>query len=266
MKSLRRGLIVLLITVTFGLLALDFLLYQFDPIGIFAYFADYNDLQFYSLPAPGGVRYTHGTWRFRKYSVTIGLDGLRAVQNSNGGTCRIVFLGDSVVFGMGSDVSFVDYLAPDLPATVINAGIPAYSAANVAREIDLIPADGYIWLIIENDDAPAATWQRGSGQFPSATALYLGWLFPGDVQGSHDVARFTRHAAPLLSRPDVLTFAFEGMALTTEAQAMGAHVIPFYTHTVSQRDAHPSRAGAAEIADAMRDNVVTFEAQQCEQE
>lgn len=264
--SKRRILLLALLCLTVVLLLLEAALRFIDPIGIYRYFADYNALTALSLPAPDGLRYTPGTHRFAMYSVTIGLDGFRAVPGNRGGNCRIVFLGDSVSFGMGSDVSFVDILAPDLPATVINAGIPAYSAANVAREIDLIPADGYIWLIIENDDAPAATWQRPSGQFPSATALYLGWLFPGDVQGSHDTARFTRHAAPVIARDDVLAFAFEGMALTTEAQAMGAHVIPFYTHTVSQRDAHPPPAGAAEIADAMRDSVTNFEAQQCEQE
>lgn len=262
-RRTRRILIYILITIIVCALLLEGAFRFIDPVGIYSYFSDYNALTALSLPAPDGLRYTPGIHRFSMYTAIIGGDGLRTVQDGSSGDCIIAFVGDSVTFGMGSDISFVDYLAPDLPATVINAGIPGYSAANVAREIDLIPADGYVWLIIENDDAPAATWQRPSGNFPSATTLYLGWLFPMDAPAAHDKARFIRHAAPLLERDDVLAFAFEGMALTTEAQAMGATGIPNYTHTVSRRDAHPSPAGAAEIADAMLDNVVTFEAQQC---
>lgn len=262
-KRFSRGVIGALVGLVATLFALDAALLYGDPAGVVAYHADFNALQAQSIPSPDGYRYTPGTHCFRTYCVTIGLDGLRAVPGSVSSACKIVFLGDSVTFGMGANRSYVDVLAPELPAEVVNAGLPGYSAVNVAALATAIPAEGYVWLIINNDDDPAYTWERGSGQMPSALTLYLGWLFPGDVGTSPDPAAFVRYAAPLLARDDVLAFAFAGHRLTEEAQGMGAHVIPFYRSTLSRADAHPDDAGAGELAGMVRDRVVDFVQERC---
>lgn len=262
----RRTVIYSLVVFLVCALILESAFRFIDPAGIVRYFSDLAALSALSLPAPEGHLYAPGVHRFSMYTAFIGGDGLRTVQNGNGGECIIAFVGDSVVFGMGSDVSFVDYLAPDLPATVINAGIPGYNVGNVARSIDMTPAEGYIWLIIQNDDEPAAVWKRPmGGGIPSALSLYLNYWLPDEPALPRNEPYFIEMAAPVLSRSDVLAFVFDNQALTevVKREFPQVKVIPNYTHTVSRFDAHPNPAGAAEIADSMRDAVTPFEAQQC---
>jgi hypothetical protein len=264
-RKTRHVLIYILLWITISALLLDFLLYHIDPTGVVAYYADFSDLQSHSMPAPDGARYTPGTYHFRKYTVTIGLEGFRAVPESRGGDCRIAFLGDSVTFGMGSDISFVDLLAPDINATVVNAGIPGYSAANVLSELGTIPADGYVWLIVANDDDPRAVWRRSAGELPSATALYLSWLFPFEETAAVNESRFTNDADKILARDDVLSFVFAGQRLTKLVQERYPQVrlIAPYTGFVSHYDRHADPVGARQIADAMRPYVLAFVKQQC---
>lgn len=257
--TLIKGLIMFIVT----LAIIEAALWHIDPVGVVAYFADLNALQSHSLPAEDGYRYTPGDYCFRKYCAEIGADGLRVVPDTVTSDCTILFVGDSVSFGMGANRSYVDFLAPDLGANVRNGGLPGYSAANVAAMVQGIEAEGYVWLIIGNDADPAYTWRRGSGRLPSAITLYLDWLFPGDAAAVPDMALFARTAGPLLARDDVLAFTFEGAMLTTEAAAMGAQVIEQYRSVVSVRDAHPSDTGAAEIATAMRDDVMEFVEARC---
>lgn len=263
----RRNLLIVLLCIALPVLLMEPFLRAIDPVGIYSYFADYEALAALSLPAPDGMRFAAGVHRFSMYTATIGKDGLRVVSGNRGGACQIAFVGDSVVFGMGSDVSFVDMLAPEINATVINAGIPGYSAGNVARSIDMIPAEGYVWLIIQNDDDPPARWTRPTGGgMPSATTLYLGYWFPGTYAlPERNEPRFIEMAAPVLSRSDVLAFVFDHQALTdvVRREFPQVRVIPHYTGHVSRFDAHPDRRGAQQIADAMREQVAAFVAKRC---
>lgn len=263
----RRLILYILCVLVFIPLAVDFLLWHLDPIGIRRYFSDYEALSALSLPALDGLRFAAGVHRFSMYTVAIGKDGLRVVSGNQGGECIIAFVGDSVTFGMGSDVSYVDWLAPDIPSTVINGGIPGYSAGNVAKELDMIPADGYVWLIIQNDDEPPARWTRPTGgSMPSATTLYLGWLFPGTYAlPERNEQRFVEMAAPVLSRDDVLAFVFDHQALTdvVRREFTDVIVIPHYSGHVSRFDVHPNAAGHRQIADAMRTRVLEFVTERC---
>jgi hypothetical protein len=263
-QSHRRALISILAMIVLTMFLVDFFLWKVDPQGVVRYFQDYTALQLHALPAPDGLRYTPGTHRFTAHSVTIGLDGFRSVPTNRGGCCRITFIGDSVTFGMGANVSYVDLLAPDIEATVINTGIPGYNIENIALMPDIIEADGYIYLVVQNDADPPAVWRLPSGYVQPALSLYLAYLIPsGGSATMPDEAYFRQHAEPLLARDDVLTFAFEGAGLTDTARSLGVHVIPMYTSTASQFDAHPNPQGAAQIADAMRGAVVGFAARQC---
>jgi hypothetical protein len=264
-KQLRCTVIILLITLAFGLPAIDFGLFHLDPAGVRRYFYDYEDLALLSTPAADGYRLSPGVHRFAMYSATISDDGLRMVPNNQGGSCHIVFVGDSVTFGMGANDAdtFVNLLAADIPAAVSLVAFPAYSAANVALSIQDYPADGYIWLIIQNDDEPMVVWKPIDGDMPPAMALYISWLFSTGKLIPPNTIRFVRYAAPVIARADVLAFAFRGDALTEAAKQLGAIVIDHYTGHVSRYDAHPDAAGHRQIAFAMRARVMAFVNQQC---
>lgn len=251
-------------TILLTIFFIDQALWKVDPSGVVRYFHDHTALYSHSLPAPDGLRYTPGTHQFNQYRVTIGLDGFRAVPSNRGGECRIAFIGDSVTFGMGSDVSFVDVLATDIDAYVLNAGIPGYNIENIRLIPDLIEADGYIYLVVQNDGDPPLRWVSPSGKMPPATMLYLDTLTssgPAPITDDY----FQQYAVPLLSREDVLAFAFEGMGLTNTARELGAIVIPAYTGYVSKFDVHPNPEGAQQIAATMHNEVMRFVERQCKQ-
>jgi hypothetical protein len=260
--SRRRALLISLITLLLTILLVDQALWKIDPQGVVRYFQDFAALSSHALPSPDGLRYAPGNYQFAMYKATIDLTGFRAVPTNRGGSCRIAFIGDSVTFGMGSDVSLVDVLAPYLEATVINAAIPGYNIENIVQMPNVVQADGYVYLVVQNDSEPPARWKLPSGYAPPAIMLYLDTLTSsGPVSVGDDY--FREHAAPLLKRNDVLAFAFEGGLLTDAAQSIGAHVIPDYTGHVSRFDAHPSPEGAAQIAESMRGDVMRFVSQRC---
>lgn len=270
MKSKPRyhWLIYVLCVFIFALIALDTMLWKIDPSGVVRYYHDFDALASLMVPSPDGIRYMPGQYAFTQYSLTITSEGFRSVPDNQGGACRIAFVGDSVTFGMGASDqdTFVNLLAPGIDATVINAALPAYSAGNVALLVDALPADGYVWLIIQNDDDKPMKYQRPSGgKLPSATVLYLGYFFPGEGAVPKDEGRFVDMSAEILARDDVMAFVFEAQKLTDVVQREfpQVNVIPYYTSSVSRFDAHPSAKGHSEIADSIRGQVATFVAQRC---
>lgn len=242
------------------LLVLDAMLFHIDPLGMRRYIYDLNALFAVALPAPDGIRFTPGYHQFAMYDATIGLDGLRIVPDSKNQDCTIVFVGDSVTFGMGADDedSFPNRLARVLPVHVVMAAFPGYSAENVRASLAQHEADGYVWLIIPNDDEPFYMWRRGKGAMPSATVLYLDVLFP--QPGKSVPARFQTAADSILAREDVLAFIIEGDGLTGLVQQRypQVKVIKPYTGYVSISDTHPNGEGAQQIADAMRPDIEEF--------
>lgn len=243
----------------------DFILWKVDPAGLMTLYYDRYDLQTHALPSPDGQRYIPGVYRLRTYTAVIGLDGFRAVPESRGGPCRIAFVGDSVTFGMGTEKSFVDFLAPDIDATVINAGNPAYNIENVREEMDAVDADGYIYLIFYNDDLPRVTWGIPAGHIPYALPAYVeywnsdGWLPP-------NLPMFRRNLAPIVARDDVLAFSFDGVPLsdTVKAEFPAVKLITMYQENVSHVDGHPNLKSTKLIADEMRDEVIPFTRRVCE--
>lgn len=261
MRQARLPLIGALCTILLFLWGLDTMLWTIDPQGAVRYFADWYGLQAHATPAVDGYRYSPGSIALIQYTVTITDEGLRAVPTSRGGACRIAFIGDSVTFGLNNPVSFVDLLAPEINATVINAGIPGYNIGNIAREINAVHANGYIWLIFANDAQPAAQWSPPP-PLPPALILYQR-LHSASTPGS-DTATFERLLTPMLARHDVLAFVFNGGAVSVVAQIHGAVVIPLYTHRISAADGHPTTEGAQQIAASMHDRVVVFTQSICE--
>lgn len=263
MKTFRRWTRITLTWVIVLLLGIDTLLWHLDPLGMRRYFDDLVSLSQLAIPAPDGIRYLPGHHQFEMYSASIGLDGLRVVPNSHFSACHIAFIGDSVTFGMGASDSFVNMLASGLAASVSNAGIPGYNVGNIALELETITADGYVWLIIQNDAETTAGYQYPKS-LPSATVIYLQYLFPSQSVPI-DTTNLFQTADIILSRDDVQAFIFEGERLTELMTTRYPNIIvlPRWTAKVSRYDAHPSSAGHQQIADSMQPYVAEFVNEMC---
>lgn len=258
MKSRAWKLIYILSVIAFTLLGLDALLWHIDWLGIRRYADDFITLQAHSIPALDGIRYLPVPYDLEMYTLTIGLDGLRVVPNTRFSRCRIAFIGDSVTFGMGASETFVNLLAQDMKAMVINAGLPGYNVENIALELQTIQADGYIWLIIQNDAEPMATYQQYE-PLPPATALYLINLYPRSERIPDTDYLFT-YADTIFAHENLLAFIFADERLTERMTERYPQIIvlPQYTGKVSRFDRHPNNAGMAEIAAAMLSYIIEF--------
>lgn len=271
----RKRPVYALLSTLACILMLEGLLRIFDPSGVLSYAHDFFiELAGNSLYSYDGLRYPPGVYYLDTYTLVIGLDGLRQVPESNHSDCRIAFIGDSVTFGMGSDMSFVNLLAPDIPAETINAGIPGYNIDNIARQIEMIPADGYIYTAVGND-ADKSGWYPGHSAKPEmewAIRLYLQFYTEQWLQSfkTPDLAHYKEVTGQMLARSDVIAFTFDlpdsNPYNTVYAAIEGypnVYRIPMWTHNISQADSHPNEQGHAEIAIAMHDDVVTFAGQRC---
>lgn len=262
-QRVRHRLIYALVSILMTIWLIDVLLWKIDPNGVARYFADWRTLQSYATPVFDGYRYAPDTIPMIQYTAVIDENGFRAVPASRRAACRVVFIGDSLTFGMGSDETFVTLLAPDIDATVINAGLPSYNIENIVKVVAAVPADGYVWLVFANDDQPPARWQPVFGPMTPAIILYRDIL--NYAPPTARPVYFETHAADLLARADMLAVAFEGFNLASQIQAQGGVIISPYTHIVSPYDGHPSAAGHQQIADDMHDAVLAFTARQCAQ-
>lgn len=263
----RRILIILIVTIITVPLAINTLLYYLDPLGIVTYAHDLNALFYVSEPDTTGIRFLTGRYTFRGYTATIGHDGLRIVPDTTFAHCTIAAVGDSVAFGMGVEdyETFTNIFAQTFKDVHwINAGIPGYSALNVVQQINNIPADGYLWLIINNDDEPFRRYFGGQVNAPpAAIAQYVGWRQETPIPINAE--RFDDGARHILNRENVLAFAFADVSLTEHIEQAYPQVviIPLYTEVVSRADPHPNAVGHQQIADAMMPYVSTFVEDTC---
>jgi hypothetical protein len=257
-KMIRNALYVLIGT---GIL-LDAALWHLDPLGVRHAMVDWHQLSRGALPAVSGYHYTPGPYDMLVYDATIGLDGLRVVPDTRYSDCTVATIGDSITFGMGvqDNQTFTNLLAQTFTDVQwVNAGMPAYNVENVREQLAAVPADGYIWLIIRNDDVPRARY----GYVPpvlSATALYLEFFFYPDLPAP-DFEFFDTTAREMLSRRDVLPFVHEHERLIPEilAHYPAIPVVPNdRQQVVSAGDNHPNAAGHQQIAHAMQPYVAPF--------
>lgn len=260
---MRNKLLLAIFVVIVSPLLINALLYYLDPLGVVTYFHDLGALTMISEPHETGIRYLPGRYDFRGYTATIGHDGLRIVPDTMFSDCTIATVGDSLTFGMGVQdyETFTNLLAQTVnTAQWVNAGIPGYSALNVAEQIEAVAADGYLWLIVANDDEPFAHYFGGRVKpLSNAIATYLSW-FMRPAEPEPDIERFDRGAQVILEQPNVLPFAFNGARLTDHIRINypQVHIIPNYTAVVSQADRHPNAAGHQQIADALYPPVMAF--------
>lgn len=265
---MRKVIRYVLITIIVILLGVNLLLRFIDPLGIIRYWRDTQALFALSLPHETGYRFTPGHHN-TGYFLTIGLDGLRVVPDTAPRTgCKIAVLGDSVAFGMGVNDSetVVNLLAiRNTDMHWSNAALPGYSAENVVYQLGNIPADGYIWLIIQNDNE-SARWYRPSQRrsTPSALSTYLLAFIQQDISIA-DTEPFTQYADTILAREDVLAFAFEDAYLSDIIAQRYPHVviIPRWHSNISRFDPHPDAQGHLEIAGAILPYLPEFLERRC---
>lgn len=265
MKTLRYVLITILLVI----LGLNMLLRLFDPLGVIRYSNQSRALFQLAIPHPTGYRLTPG-YHDIGYQLTIGLDGLRIVPDSNMlADCTIAVIGDSVAFGMGvhDTESIVNLLARAYPDVYwINASLPAYNVGNITRQLDSVSANGYLWFVVQNDNEPDYYYQTVSRKAPAtALARYIDALTTHYDYRTED---FASRADAIVSRSDVLTAAFENYILTDDIHSAypDVLVIPLWTHNISPFDPHPNAQGHQEIAQAINPYIPEFITEICHAE
>ncbi len=250
----------LLSIIIVSILTLNILLHWLDPLGLVAYRWQLSQIFQLTLPHDTGYRFTPGRFDIG-YRLTIGNDGLRIVLDTNlQAECTIAVLGDSVAFGMGiadSDV-LVNMLAQDYPNIHwINAALPGYNSRNIARQASTIQADGYLWLIIQNDGEPDINYRHIINNPPLALSIYIQYLIRGNrMQFSGTFNSFSDGIDNFLSdrNDNLIIFAFKDQYLTDEIITYYPNIIkvPYWTSQISIGDAHPDKQGNREIANSLQ--------------
>lgn len=261
-RKLISGLSIFLAT----LVLLELLLTLTDPLGV----NDYTQSLFWTtsqrLEHPTGYKLPEGTHTEPGYRVTILPDGERLVPDTTAHPCRIVFIGDSVTFGMGvdDDETFVNYLAPVIDAELVNTGRPGYDTLNLSAGLSHYEADGYVYLIVDNDWTEPTYPYEYVTPSPYTLSRYISFLIrsqqpvpPPDFTAYQDTIQAMKDA-------NVLVFAFEGSTVGAYARNfVEVHTVPPRRFVNAPADRHPNPKGHREIADAMRDPLHTYVEEVC---
>lgn len=250
----HRKLIVGLFTVLITVAVVEGGLRLFDPWGALRYYSDQAALYRSFIADPqNGYHPLPGVYQFSNWQATILPDGSRRVPDSQPNGCTVVFVGDSLTYGIGVNDAdtWVNLLARSLSIHAINAGVYSYNAERVRDRLVVYPGAAlFIYLFIGNDGDPDPDWQA-SASAHLAIHDYLYTLDATTPRLSTNPPVYTPDFMPALEvlkqRTVIVAFDTEGLS-----RQIGAHLIPSYTHHISYADAHPDRIGHQEIAAAMR--------------
>ena len=278
MKRLPSGirkLLIVLVSVAFSLLLLNYVLWLTSPLGY--YNEKYNIwfLQEISHPHETGYQYEPGHYILAGFDVTVLPDGLRDVPDNNDSSgCTIAFVGDSLTWGSGVNDAdtFVNILADEFDIHALNTGRNGYNATQVLQAINHYDADGYIYLHIHNDaDIGLRYEDYSSGPKPNALLVYLDAArkqLSGEqikYSGPLDMDSYHEAIQQIVQVPNMLMFSFAFNEIDTMAiEDYGATFIERYTDTVSYVDGHPNAKGHAFIAEQMRPHIESWLPSVCE--
>lgn len=255
-----KKIIVLLASVAISILLLEGFLYFVDPWGAVEHYKSLNRV--YALLQGNPYTVKPGSHVITsRWSIDIDENGRRVVRNTNPAATRsLAFLGDSVVFGFGSDVNFVDLIAQKCPQVrMINAGQVGYGIIDIYRARHMVDADRYVYLITDNDAEDS--WGNGWGVADlSAIRIYVEvWksltaspaAAASSASNGYNYEAYVRIFIDLARRMDALIIGFEGDALPQALVRNGVNVvvIPKYKKGISRSDPHPNAESHQYLAD-----------------
>lgn len=250
-------LIAALLFLVGSLFSAELALHWLDPWQADAYFTDLAAvLSHMQADTDRGYVNAPGVYVYSSWTVHINRYGQRLVPATHPAGCRIALLGDSVTFGYGvsDDQTWANQLALDFPGVqIINTGVNGYNTEQVAAAHQLTPAEGYLYLLINNDADPPLHWQPSEDtpvpyQFGDAFRTY--WYVwdtrhQGQVYTQPDYSRFTPALIRLKQSLNVQIIGFDHDPLADRA---GVTTIPYWTHANSYTDGHANAAGNQQIA------------------
>jgi len=262
------------------LFGLEALLNWFDPWGAVRYFKAGGPTTDLYIPHESRYVLPAGDYDFGNWAAQIAADFTRNVPDNGVGACRIIFLGDSVTFGLGvdDDETWANQLAARHPAwDVVNAAVPGYNSSAVRDTLRNFDADAYAYLIIANDAGPLAFYPdiQQHNDALSAIAIYWqtwriqqrGFEHPPQMieQNGQLLRRFDADIAALAALPRLLMAGFEGDGLAESARVQyeSLVLIPPYHSQISFADPHPDAEGHLQIADAIEPHVVAHVHSHC---
>lgn len=268
-RRFRIGCTIFLIWVLVMLLGGEWFLRTADPLGGYRYYGDLSRLFAGYVVSERGYSMYPGIYQFSNWTALIERDGNRHTPASKDSACKIAFVGDSVTFGFGvSDPdTFVNLIAAQVNAQIVNTAIPAYNSVNIRQTIDTYPATGYVYVVISNDDEPTKLRQNINpieyhfnqdifGVYVDAL-MHLNGDFPRDSE------RFNTDIAALMARDDMLMVGFKDAGGWYKRLPDSIPTMPFWTHGNSFIDGHPNPEGHREIAASLLPYVQEFERRVC---
>lgn len=266
MKTL---IIRLLMVIAVAPLMVEGLLRVFDPLGAH-YFTDIEQLGLSSaIDEHRGYTLQAGSYSLRGWSVTELPDGIRYTPASETSACKVLMLGDSVVFGHGvnDNETAANILASKLHANIINTAFEGYNSRQVLETLRLHPeVDVAVYLIINNDMDPAWHFEKPDRleQTPMLSIYTMAlWNISHRPAPVEEEARFWSDIAQLSSDPRVQLVAFDEPVGRLVASRYPVAIIPPYKSRNSFFDPHPSAEGHQEIAASMLPIVQSAVAKRC---
>ena len=267
-KKIVTRLGISAISLLLTLLVLEFVvLRRLDPLGIWNYTKDLG-LMFQgteSDPQKGWVQ-KPGIYHLSASTATVTEEG-RVVPDTNAtATCTIATIGDSVTFGHGinDEDTWVNLLARQYQqAHFINAGVTGYNIENIQATLEDMDADGYIYLIINNDADPPLVWSQSWLSPPSRGGIEIYFLhirfvlqvrfaqaYPSPIPP--DYTAFDAHLQEILNH-NVQAFVYEAGPATQHVISAFPQVAKIEAPTSynSWADVHPDPVGNQQIAAQM---------------
>lgn len=262
------GTIKVLVIALLTLLCMELVFRAVDPWGVASYAQDGFTLRQHYVSDPER-RYilTDGPIALKTWTATI-INGTRRVPDSASTGCRIAFVGDSVTFGLGVEdrETFVNLVSRQYPEIVfVNTGISGYNVADVARVVDAVPAQGYVYLLSNNDgDAPFTPSETGE-----LRTVLLGYLqfvlkrFDQPVVSASESPDWIVSSLNALNRADVFIVGYPNPFTDYASALVPVTIIPSYTETISTADGHPNTTGHQELADSLTPLIASLVGKVC---
>lgn len=270
-RKLTRACLLPLVWLAMLLIFLNALLAKADPLA-FQVRLHFLEVVSQAEVTAEGYQIPAGRYMFEDLSITIQADGTRITPFTNpSADCRIVVLGDSVTFGYGVDdhETYVNRLALAFPEVAfLNTAQVGYNSPNIRAVYESSPADGYLYLIVDNDWHERWTPDAPPAEMPPVS-FYAVWLWKqargvepvADVPDTAAIERFKRDTAPLFADNRVLIASYGKILFTA---GLGVDVVAPITTTIAPGDMHPDAAGHERIADRLESQVRELVNRVCE--